>query len=86
MLESEYCKFDNWEGNDDDLESYKAQQKEFYEELFLPYIKDEAERDKTFLSKFVECCTGMCCLPYVAPGSKSYKIEVEFNLDEQNPL
>lgn len=75
-----YGKFETWEGDDKDLESYKVQQEKFYEEHFLSYIKDEAERDSKFLSKFVEACTGSCCLPY-STSDNSYVIEVEFNLD-----
>jgi hypothetical protein len=72
-----YCKFDVWKGHADVLASYKAHQEEFYEKQFLSYIKDEAQKDCTFLSKFVECCTASCCLPYFASG----QIKVEFNLD-----
>ena len=75
-----YGKFDTWEGDEKDLESYKVQQEKFYEEHFLSYIRDEAEQDSKFLSKFVEACTGSCCLPYTTSGN-SYVIEVEFNLD-----
>lgn len=64
----------------DKNEEYINMQRVFYETQFLPYIKDEAERDCKFLSRFVECATGSCCLPYVAAGGSPVQIKVEFNL------
>eukprot|EP00804_Cyclotella_cryptica_P010431 CCRYP_020963-RC/>CCRYP_020963-RC protein AED:0.20 eAED:0.20 QI:1138/1/1/1/0.5/0.33/9/82/570 len=68
-----------WEGGDDSLAIIISEQQLFFEKEFLSYIKDKAERDSTFLSKFVECCTASSCLPYVVTGNP-FQIKVEFNL------
>lgn len=61
------------------LEAHKSEQKHFFETYFLSFIKDKAEKDGKFLSKFVECCTGSSALPDKVTGD-SFQIEVEFNL------
>ena len=68
-----------WEGGDDSLAMIISEQQQFFEREFLSYIKDRAEGDRTFLSKFVECCTASSCLPYVVTGNP-FQIKVEFNL------
>jgi hypothetical protein len=68
------------EGTQDIMDSYRQQQEQFYETVFLPYIQEEAEKDCKFLSKFVECCTGSSCLPYAIGGASTFQITVEFNL------
>lgn len=71
---------------DENLESFRVQQEEFYETIFLPYLRDEAEKDHLFLSRFVEFCTGSTCLPYIADGNSAFQINVEFDLTQEDPL
>ena len=60
-------------------EDQKGMQEAFYETQFLPYLREKAEQDDQFLSKFVQWCTGSCCLPYIVAADESMKIKVEFD-------
>jgi len=46
-----------WKGTDEDLAKWIMEQEnaqeEFYENIFLPYLKDQANNDSEFLSKCV---------------------------------
>ena len=60
-------------------EDQKGLQEEFYQTQFLPYLRQKAEEDDRFLSKFVQWCMGSCCLPYIAADDAKMKIKVEFD-------
>ncbi len=59
-------------------------QKEFYSNIFVPFLRAKGESDPSFLSKFVECCTGLNYLPF-DDGKESHSIFVEFNYVESLP-
>jgi hypothetical protein len=67
--------------SEEDLESYQVQQEAFYNTVFLPYLRNESEKNSEFLSQFVECCTGSSCLPYVVAGGNPVQIQVVFELN-----
>jgi hypothetical protein len=75
---------ETWEGTAEELEKYRMKQKEFYDNTFLPYLENKAKSDTEFLSRFVQCCTGSSCIPYVIPGTEQFLINVEFNLSFHN--
>jgi len=59
-------------------------QKDFYSNIFVPFLRTKGESDPSFLSKFVECCTGLNYLPY-DDENQSHTISVEFNYEESLP-
>eukprot|EP00956_Cyclotella_meneghiniana_P004100 scaffold4989_cov64-Cyclotella_meneghiniana.AAC.1 len=79
-----YNQPENWKDEQkqtqENMDYYRQEQERFYETVFLPYIQEEAKKDPSFLSKFVECCTGSSCLPYTVGGDSPVQITVEFNL------
>jgi len=77
VLEPQYCKS---EDNDPvgalmDVNVYKSNQENFFNNQFKKYIEDRTSKDEDFLKRFVEFCTGMNYLPY----DDKFKIIVEFN-------
>ena len=75
-----YDEYGIWNGTDEELEEYKKKQIEFYHTTFLPYLKNKATGDNEFLSRFVQCCTGSHCLPYVIPGTQPFLTSVELSI------
>ena len=87
ILTPDYCNYegDCWEGTDSDMIQHREQQEHFFDGDFKRYLKEESSKKSNFLEEFVQFCTGMNYIPYVAPGEETFKIIVEFNFMAPEP-
>lgn len=81
---------EQWDGDPADRLDHKREQELFYEQTFKPFLRKKGENEKeddvgsSFLTRFVECCTGLNYLPFV-DGKPGNAITVEFNYTEPEP-
>lgn len=81
ILSPIYCAGDaDWDGKAEDLIFLRSKQEEFYNNDFKRYLSEGSTEATSFLTNFIQCCTGSNYLPFMTHDGTPFKVIVEFNI------